>query len=179
MNTQELKQKINQIIATREYDKILPLLLEHKSMTEQDNELATICYLCIIYEQEKKAGCEVIFSKISCMEELLERYTRLKFYLRRIDFGVIGEQMDIFYEFLTLNQVSPYELLRVIDFSVVNKEKVIGIIKGEAEREDNINRSRTESMVSSPLHARLYFFSPHITCICIMNSPAVCGTLLQ
>ena len=43
-------------IRVEEYDGILPLLLFHKELTEQDNDLATVCYLCIIYEQEKKAS---------------------------------------------------------------------------------------------------------------------------
>lgn len=146
MNVQEIKQRIDRIITDREYDSILPVLLIYKEMTEQDNDLATVSYLCIIYEQEKKAGCPVIFSKISSMEELLERYTRLKFFLRRIDFGVIGNQMEIFCEFLIQNRISSYELLQVIDFSVVNKEKVLRIIKGGAENTDNIKVDRQDSV---------------------------------
>ena len=112
MTIQELKEQINQMIAGGEYDSILPTLLLHKEVTEKDNNLATVCYLCKIYEHEKKAGCAVIFSKISDMEELLERYTRLKFYLRRIDFDVMGNQIETFYEFLTTNRISSYELLQ-------------------------------------------------------------------
>lgn len=147
MSIQEVKQQIDRMIADREYDSILPLLLLHKEMTEQDNDLATICYLCIIYEQEKKEGHSVIFSKVSGMEELLERYTRLKFYLRRIDFDVIGNQMDSFYEFLTLNQVSSCELLQVIEFSVVNKEKVLKRIKDGTENTDAISKDKEEKLV--------------------------------
>lgn len=147
MNIPELKQQINCLIADGEYDDILSLLLNYKEETEHDNDLATVCYLCIIYEQEKAAGCAVIFSKISNMEELLDRYTRLKFYLRRIDFDVIGDQLESFYEFLTRNQISPYELLRVIDFSVVNKEKVLKIIRGEADNADKIDTKTVESTV--------------------------------
>lgn len=145
MSIQELKQQVNRMIAGKEYDDIKPLLLSHKDMTEHDNDLAMVCYLCTIYEQEKAAGCDVIFSKVSDMEELLERYTGLKFYLRRIDFDVMGNQMDAFYEFLTQNRISSYELLRVIDFCAVNKEKVLQTIRGEGSGADTIISGKTES----------------------------------
>ena len=63
------------------------------------------------------------------MDELLERYTILKFYLRRIDFDVMDDSLDAFYQFLSQSRISSYELLRVIDFSVVHKEKVLRLIK--------------------------------------------------
>ena len=148
MNIQELKQQINRMIADGKYDDIQPLLLSHKDLAERDNNLAMVCYLCTIYEQEKTAGCAVIFSKVTSMEELLERYTRLKFYLRRVDFDVIGNQMELFYEFLLQNQISSYELLRVIDFCVVNREKVLRAIKGESEGAVHKDIDRIENVVS-------------------------------
>lgn len=147
MTIQELKEQINQMIAGGEYDSILPMLLLHKEVTEKDNDLATVCYLCKIYEHEKKAGCAVIFSKISDMEELLERYTRLKFYLRRIDFDVMGNQIETFYEFLTTNRISSYELLQAVDFSVINREKVLKTIRGEMKQADILHMDREKSMV--------------------------------
>ena len=81
------------------------------------------------------------------MEELVERYTRLKFYLRRIEFCVTGNQMGTFYEFLTRNRVSSYELLQVIDFSVIHKEKVLEMIKGGAENMDNTSRDSQEKVI--------------------------------
>ncbi len=124
MNTAQLKHRVNELIEGGGYDEIKAVLLTYKEITEHDNELATVCYLCTIYEQEKAAGQAVIFSKVSNLEELLERYTILKFYLRRIDFDVM-EDLEAFYAFLTKHRISSYELLRVIDFSVVHKEKVL------------------------------------------------------
>lgn len=141
MDIQELKREIDHLLAVEKYDEIKPLLLSYKTMTEHDNDLATICYLCTIYEQEKEAGRPVIFSKVSCMDELLERYTKLKFYLRRIDFDVLGLDRKDFDEFLIRNHISSYELLRVIAFSVVHKEKVLQFVKGE-----DIERKATDEM---------------------------------
>ena len=89
----------------------------------------------------------MIFSKVSGMEELLERHTRLKFYLRRIDFDVMGNQMDVFYEFLTMNRISSYELLQAVDFSVINRDKVLKIIRGETENADIINMDKEKNMI--------------------------------
>ena len=131
MTAQKLKRQVDRFIVGGEYDRIKPWLLSYKDLTEHDNELAMTCYLCTIYEQEEAAGKPVIFSKVSCMDELLERYTALKFYLRRIDFDIAGNDLESFYQFLSQKQVSSYELMRVIDFSIVHKEKVIQIMKGE------------------------------------------------
>lgn len=129
MDRQQLKQQVDSLLKTGDHGEIKSLLLADKDTTEHDNDLAMVCYLCTIYEQEIAAGQRTIFDKAADMQELLERYTALKFYLRRIDFGVVDD-MEMFYQFLTQNQVSSYELLRVIDFSVVHKDKVLQAIGG-------------------------------------------------
>ena len=136
MTANELRQKVDQLIENGEYAQIKPLLLSYKDVTEHDNELAMTCYLCTIYDQETAAGQVTIFDKVSDVEELLERYTRLKFYLRRIDFDIFDENVG-FYQFLSECQVSSYELLRTIDFSVVHKDKVLQYIKGEISDREN------------------------------------------
>lgn len=142
MNALQLKQKTDELLQNGKYDEIKPLLLSYKEIAEKDNDLAAICYLCTIYEQEKAAGQQVIFSKISGVEDLLNRYTALKFYLRRIEFD-IAEDMESFYRFLTQNQISSYELMRAIDFSVVHKEKVLGIISGNLTERDILSKKST------------------------------------
>lgn len=125
--TLQVKKKVNELFLKHEYDDIKPYLLSHKSITEHDNELAMVCYLCTIYEQEKEEGQLTLFSKVSDIDSLLKRYTMLKFYLRRIDFDVLDD-IEPFYQFISLNQVSSYELLRTIDFSVVHRDKVLKIM---------------------------------------------------
>lgn len=128
MNADKLKKQVNELFRSHEYDDIKSLLLSYKDLTEHDNSLAMVCYLCTIHEREKEAGQPTIFSKVSNMEELLQRYTALKFYLRRIDFNVLDD-VEMFYRLLSDNKVSSFELLRAIDFSVVNKDKVLLAIK--------------------------------------------------
>lgn len=132
MSAQQLREKVNKLLSARRFDDIKPILLSYKDTTEHDNDLAAICYLCTVYEQEKAVKQDTIFSKVNDVEELLERYTILKFYLRRIDFDVIGDSLDAFYQFLLQSRISSYELLRVIDFSVVHKDRVLRLLRGEA-----------------------------------------------
>ncbi len=131
----DFRQEVDRMLAAKEYDKIKPLLLSDKDVTEHDNDLSMVCYLCTIYDREREAGAATIFDKVSDMDSLLERYTVLKFYLRRIDFDVIDD-MEMFYQFLSVNQVSSHELLRVMDFSVVHREKVLQAIGGGTAPED-------------------------------------------
>ncbi len=127
MDANQLRRQVNDLLQNGKYDDIKPLLLSYKDTTEYDNDLAMVCYLCTIHEREKEAGQPTLFTKITDVDELLERYTALKFYLRRIDFDVLDE-LESFYQFLLQNQVSSYELLRAIDFGVVNRDKVLRVI---------------------------------------------------
>ncbi len=124
------------LLAEKKYDNIKEFLLSNKEIVQQDNDLSVLCYLCTIYEKEKAAGVPVIFTKVSDAYALLERYTRLKFYLRRIEFDVIDqEDMDNLCAFLVEKQISNYELLTVIDFCVFHKQRVLQVIKGEIKME--------------------------------------------
>lgn len=132
MQEQQISSGVNRLLQEKKYDDIKTFLLAQKEVVEKNNDLATVCYLCTIYEKEKEAGQPTIFSKVTDVEELLERHSILKFYLRRMDFDVI-DALDEFYQFLSQKQVSSYELLTAIDFSVVHKEKVLQTIqKGKA-----------------------------------------------
>lgn len=131
MNEELLKEKLEELMKCKEYDKIKEVLLADKEITEHSNELATIFYLVRIYEKEKAAGQKTIFEKVENSSELLERYTILKFYLRRIEFDVVDDNLQEFYQFLIQNEISSYELMTVMEYSVVHKEKVLKAIKGE------------------------------------------------
>lgn len=132
MSGEQLRQQIENLLLIGKYDEVKPRLLSYKDITEHDNDLATVCYLCTIYEQEKRAGQETLFSKVSGVNKLLERYTLLKFYLRRIEFDIMDD-MELFYLFLAQSRISSYEMMCTIDFSVVHKEKVLQAIGNGVE----------------------------------------------
>lgn len=131
MNAELLREKIDTLCRNHEYGRIKETLLTYKDITEHNNDLATVFYLIRIHEQEKAAGLKSVLEKTGTVSALLERYTILKFYLRRIDFDVIGESLQDFYSYMTENQVSAYELITVMEYSVVHKDKVMQVIRGE------------------------------------------------
>ncbi|MCH5262966.1 MAG: glycosyltransferase family 2 protein [Lachnospiraceae bacterium] len=130
MDTNKLRKKIDELFRTHSYDLLEETLLLYKDITEKDNDLATVYYLLGIYKREKDAGQRTILNKVDSVSTLLERYTVLKFYLRRMDFNFIGDSLQDFYQFIVRNEVSVYELLTVIEYSVVHKEKVRKMIQG-------------------------------------------------
>lgn len=76
----QLKKQINDLLVAQKFDDIKRLLLSYKDITEHDNDLATICYLCTVYELERNMEQLTIFSKVCNVDELLKRYTTLKFF---------------------------------------------------------------------------------------------------
>lgn len=130
MDKDKLRKKIDELLRTHSYDLLEEKLLLYKDITEHDNDFATVYYLLGIYKREKEAGQKTILDKVDSISALLERYTVIKFYLRRIDFDFIGDSLQDFYQFMIQNEVSVYELLTVIEYSVVHKEKVRKIIRG-------------------------------------------------
>lgn len=132
MDKNTLRKKLDELFQSKSYDLFEETLLQYKDITEHDNDLSMVYYLLRIYHQEKDAGQKTILEKVNSVSDLLERYTILKFYLRRIDFDIIGESLNDFYQFIFQNKVSVYELITVIDYSVIHKEKVQKIIRGTA-----------------------------------------------
>ena len=130
MNTVTLYTQVNMLLSEHRYDEIKPLLLQYKETTEHDNTLSMTCYLCTVHEREKEVGQPSMLSKVSDIDELIDRYTRLKFFLRRIDFDLLDDGLQDFYTFIAQYKISSYELLAAIDFGVVHKEKVLKVIKG-------------------------------------------------
>lgn len=129
MDSDILRKKIDELFWTRAYDRIEGILLQHKKITAQNSDLTTVCCLMEIYKKEKNVGLNTILDKTGSVSALLERYTILKFYLRRIDFDFLDENIGDFYQFVVQNEVSVYELLTIIEYSVVHKEKVHEIIQ--------------------------------------------------
>lgn len=132
MDAKELKAQIDILFAGRQYDEIEPLLSSNREIVKNDNVLATVIYLLhYVYQKEKEAGIETIFSKVNTVKELIERYTCLKFLLRRLDFDLSEDGANTLHRFLSEQRVSSFELITAVNFSVVHKDKVWREIKGE------------------------------------------------
>lgn len=129
MDIGTLCSQVNDLFAARQYDAIIQLLYENKETANHDNILATVFFLCFIHNSEKDAGENSLFSKVSTLDELLERYTRLKFLLCRLDFGISVENQSELYQFLCENNVSSLELDIMVNYSVIHKDQVWEKIK--------------------------------------------------
>ncbi|MCM1156655.1 MAG: hypothetical protein NC314_07950 [Roseburia sp.] len=128
---QTLKEQIAEMFMEKRYEEIEQLIRTNEKTAEHDNDMVTLYYLFPIYRQEKAAGKQTLFEKAGSLDSLLERYTKLKFYLRRMDFDVMDDGMEEFYAFIAGDQISVYEIVTVIRYSVVHKEKVMQIIEGK------------------------------------------------
>lgn len=120
----EIETYIDTLLAAHRYEEIKPFLESYMNIVKNDINLAIVYYLCDIYEQEKAEGMDPVFSKVNTLDELLERYTGLKFLLRRLDFGVSDCGADDLNLFMQNFQVSPVELAKMMDYSVVHKDRV-------------------------------------------------------
>lgn len=128
---QTLKEQINILFAEGRYEEVEQLIAANEKKVMNDNDIVTLYYLFPVYKQEKAAGKQTLFEKTYSVDELLTRYTKLKFYLRRLDFDVLDEGLDDFFAFISENQISVYEIVVAIRYSVVHKEKVMQMIEGK------------------------------------------------
>lgn len=125
---QTLKAQIDTLFKEGRYEEMEQLIAANEKTAMNDNDIVTLYYLLPVYKQEKAAGKRTLFEKAENVDDLLQRYTKLKFYLRRLDFDIMDDGLDDFYAFLSENQISVYELVTAIRYSVVHKEKIMQLI---------------------------------------------------
>lgn len=109
MNRQSLKEKANELLSQRKCEEVENLLSENREVVKSDRELLKIYYLLPVCVTEREAGEPTLFTKVSSVEELVERETRLKFYLRRAAFDILDDE-DEFCDYCTQKRVSLPEL---------------------------------------------------------------------
>lgn len=124
MDRETLQLQVRSLFAAQQYDAIISLLFDNKDIANRDSFLAIFFLLCFIYSQEKEAGLDTIFSKVSTPEELMERYTRLKFLLTRLDFGISADNEKEMGQFIAEQQVTPYELQVMMERNVIHQSQV-------------------------------------------------------
>lgn len=128
-----LQEQIDEWCKTGQHELVKELLTKTQGM-EYNSNLKIVWIMLSACEQEKAHDQQTVFEKSAGLQDILDRFTRLKFYLRRIEFDMIDDALVEFYQFLVNNQVSSYELLTVMNCSVINKEKVLQFINREVQR---------------------------------------------
>lgn len=117
-------EKVAELILAGEYD-VIEQYLDLDGPARINNILYTVCQLHDVYKEEKSKGFPTIYSKVSNLQQLLERYDKLKFILTRIDFGYMGEDLCELADFMEVNEVTGIELLKQIEINTVHTETVI------------------------------------------------------
>lgn len=127
MTIQILKENVNNMLATGNVSDLATYIDANKETAKYDGDLSIIWYLSFVVKKELAAGETIVYSKVSSVDELVHRFTMLKFILRRMEFGILTDN-SLLLEFLQENNVSMHELLGVIDSACPEKEKVLSLI---------------------------------------------------
>lgn len=125
MNRQEMREEINQCFIQGDILKMIEILNNNIEIAKADNDLSHIPFAYNVSIQEEQAGVSILLSKVKSIDELVERSTRLKFYLRRIDFDAADECMEEIFEFIDKNNVSVYELISTIYLCTFHQEEML------------------------------------------------------
>lgn len=117
------KEQIDKKIRHNETEDMRSFLQENMDIIKHNNDLMVVWYLGMVAEKEMQAGKKSVFEKVFSLEELLERYQKLKFYVRRVEYDVL-DNVEEFFSFLAEQNVSEFELMGIVDSCVYDKEKV-------------------------------------------------------
>lgn len=139
MNRQEMREEINRCFIQGDIPKMIELLNNNIETAKADNDFSHIPFAYNVSLQEEQAGVPILLSKVKSVDELVERSTRLKFYLRRIDFDAADECMEEIFEFIDKNNVSVYELISTIYLGTFHQEKMLTWLQ------DGIQRGRLQT----------------------------------
>ena len=123
MNRQSLKEQVNDFLSRKKCDEAESLLTEYRETAKSDRDLLKVYYMLPVCAAEREAGQCTLFTKVTSVEELVGRETKLKFYLRRIAFDILDDE-EAFYGYCAQNRVSLPELFIVAYCNAVHREKV-------------------------------------------------------
>lgn len=118
--------KIDELLQKGEWDKISEWL--HGDVKKINAALYTVWLLWCVCTEEERNGMRPVFAKVRSIDELMQRYDRIKFLLQRIDFGYPDDGTDALREYVRKNDVSSFELMKHIEINVVNQQKVIDLL---------------------------------------------------
>lgn len=130
MSVDELREIVNTLFQLRQYDAVKEVLLKCQELTVRDNDLSTLFHLYPVYEKEKEAGKTTLFDKAASVDQFIYRYTMIKFFLRRLEYGAVEPEPGLIGQFRMENDISDEELRGILDFACYHKKKVTGYIWG-------------------------------------------------
>lgn len=134
MNVQELKDEINICFARGNVVEMIEILNQNTEIAKTDNDLIHIPFAYNVSVQEEQAGLPTLLSKVKCIDELVDRATRLQFYLRRIDFDAAEACMSEIFQYIVENNISIYELISTIYLCTFHQDKMIGWLQDSVQK---------------------------------------------
>ncbi len=93
----------------------------------QDNEQFVILFILFkINDIEIASGEDSIFASPAAgtVDSLIKHYTRIKFYLRRFEYGMPEESLNEAFNYFIENKVSINALCKIAEFACINKKNV-------------------------------------------------------
>lgn len=129
MSALEIREQFNELLQTGRYMEIRKLFDLYADIVGRKNDLAIARLMFSVFEQEKEEGKKGLYEKVESLDEIVNRYTKLMFYLRRFEFDIMDSNIDEFNRFLKTNQISSQELFAVMYCGNINREKVLQIIQ--------------------------------------------------
>lgn len=129
MSALEIREQFNELLQTGRYTEIRKLFDLYADIVGGENDLAIARLMFSVFDQEKEEGQKGLYEKVESLDEIVNRYTKLMFYLRRFEFDIMDSNIDEFNRFLEMNQISSQELFAVMYCGNINREKVLKIIQ--------------------------------------------------
>jgi len=125
----EIKLEIDVLFEQKEYEKIWQILEYNRDEITLDSDLSLFYYLVELYNAEKNNQLEfTIFTKSQCIQDVIGRFTELKFKVRRIEFD-LPDALKEFYIFVVENHISALAIYKSVYFACINTELVLNRIK--------------------------------------------------
>lgn len=92
--------------------------------TESDNQLAQMKILCDAYLLEKRFKVPTVFSYVHSLEQAMNVFVKVKFFLRRIELDLPKDLQEELIAFMEEYPISRFLLMMIGDNAIYNKEKV-------------------------------------------------------
>lgn len=124
VKTEDLLIRINDLIAFRKIEDAKNYFYSNKGKVQITTEVAILNQLFCIYDLEKGKNIqESYFENIVSVEEAIDRYETIKFFLRRVEFDLpVEEKMQ---QYIFDNAISWVAILQIIKGCIVDKVNTI------------------------------------------------------
>lgn len=123
------KEYLNSLLQLGDSDSIDKLVQYATSsnmiqFAEHDNQLAQMKILCDAYLLEKRFKVPTVFSYVHSLEQAMNVFVKVKFFLRRIELDLPKDLQEELIAFMEEYPISRFLLMMIGDNAIYNKEKV-------------------------------------------------------